>query len=149
MRYDRGTYKKIGETCLCLSLRKASRSITKLYDEILKPSTLRATQLTVLAAIAATEPATTSSLAEALVMDRTTLTRNLKPLKLQGLTRIITGDDRRTRLIALTPAGQRALDRALPLWEKAQKNMVEHLGQNRWNILLARLSDVISSVEKD
>ena len=72
-------------------------------------------------------------------MDRTTLTRNLKPLKREGLVRIIPGKDRRAREVALTIAGQEALGRAFPRWKEAQGKIAARLGRERASRLL-RLS---------
>lgn len=72
-------------TCACFNIRKASRALTGLYDAVLRPASLRSTQATLLMAIAAAETPTISLLAERLVMDRTTLGRDLKPLVAQGL----------------------------------------------------------------
>jgi DNA-binding transcriptional ArsR family regulator len=71
--------------CAVLNLRKASRFITGLYDEYIRPSGLRATQLTLLMALHQAGPVTITALSEILLMDRTTLTRDLKPLERQGL----------------------------------------------------------------
>ncbi len=86
---------EIAETCACLNVRKAARAVTQLYDEVLQPSGLRATQFNLLVAIALAGEAPVTRLADALVMDRTTLTRNLKPLESQGLITIEAGTDRR------------------------------------------------------
>ena len=77
-------------------------------------------------------------------MDRTTLTRNLALLEHQGLVAIAKGDDQRTRLVTLTNQGREAVVKALPLWEQAQTRIVSGLGRERWNTLLADLSDVVS-----
>ncbi len=77
-------------------------------------------------------------------MDRTTLTRNLKPLEKQGFLQIQPGQDQRMRVISLTDEGQAALAKALPLWEIAQARVLEQLGQERWSTLLSGLSDTVS-----
>lgn len=133
----------VANTCACFNLRKASRTVTQLYDEILQPSGLLATQFTLLVAIAIAGSATITRLATELVMDRTTLTRNLKPLERQGLIEISPGQDLRTRVVKLTASGSEALFKALPLWEQAQTRVVEGLGQKRWNTLLSDLSDTV------
>ena len=135
---------EIAETCACLNARKAARAVTQLYDEVLQPSGLRATQFTLLVAIALAGEAPVTRLADALVMDRTTLTRNLALLERQGLVGIAPGTDQRTRMVTLTNQGRDALAKALPLWEQAQKRVVSGLGRNRWKTLLADLSDVVS-----
>jgi len=130
--------------CVCSNIRKAARAVTQLYDGILKPSGLRVTQFALLAVLASAGPTTITRLGQILVMDRTTMTRNLKPLVNQGLITIEAGQDQRTRVVALTASGREALAKALPLWEKAQTRVVEGLGRQRWSTLQADLSAVIA-----
>ena len=125
--------------CACFNIRKATRVITQNFDEIMAPSGVRATQFTILVMIAGSDAATMSELADKLVMDRTTLTRNLKPLREQGLIKDMAGADRRTRSIALTTKGRKVLLKALPLWKKAQARMTRYLGNERFTELLGEL----------
>ena len=85
-----------------------------------------------------------TQLAWELVMDRTTLTRNLRPLEKQGLLSISAGDDRRTRIVMLTARGRDTVQQALTLWEQAQTRVVEGLGEARWRTMLADLSSVVT-----
>jgi DNA-binding MarR family transcriptional regulator len=130
--------------CACFNLRKAARAITHLYDEMLRPTGLRTTQFTLLVATKMLEPITVTRLAKMGVMDRTTLTRNLRPLEKQVLVQIALGKDQRTRVVTLTPEGQKALARAFPLWKKAQTRVIKELGPERWNSLRADLGEVVS-----
>jgi DNA-binding MarR family transcriptional regulator len=132
---------KAVSACACFNLRKASRVITQHFDEILKPSGLLVTQFTILAAVAIVQSATINELAEILVMDRTTLTRNLKPLERENWLRSEPGQDQRTRVISLTAEGEAVLAKALPLWKQAQKRVEETLGQLRMNEMLAHLME--------
>ena len=132
--------------CVCRNLRSASRAVTQLYDEMLKPGGLRATQLGVMTTIANFGSVTINRLAQMLVMDRTTLTRNLKLLEKQGLIKTTPGEDRRTREVTLTDKGQQVLAQALPLWEKAQERVVKAFGAERWNATMADLSDLVTLV---
>lgn len=134
---------KAGE-CVCGSLRKAARAVTQLYDEALRPIGLRVTQFGILGATMAMEPVTVSRLAEATVTDRTTLTRNLKLLEKQDLIRVNSGNDRREREVTLTDQGRKAVAKAYPLWQKAQHQVVNSLGEERWQILRQELSAVVS-----
>ncbi|TKJ86251.1 MarR family transcriptional regulator [Paenibacillus sp. PK4536] len=129
--------------CACLNFRKASRFITSLYDEYLRPVGIRATQLSLLMALEQTGSVTITSLAEVLLMDRTTLPRDLKPLERNGWVSITEGKDRRKRFIALTPEGKELLDRALPLWEQAQTRVQDYMGETRYTGLLGQLSDIV------
>ena len=124
--------------------RSATRAVTHHYDEALSACGLRGTQFTLLAAVTFAGEATMTQLAETLVMDRTTLTRNLGPLKREGLIKAGRGKDRRTRVVAVTERGRRALREAYPLWEKAQAAVVKGLGPKAWKELMATLTAAVS-----
>ena len=126
--------------CTCFNLRKAVRAVTQMYDEALKPSGLRTTQFSLLSVVGRKGPIGISELAQALGMDRTTLTRNLKPLTDKGLVDVISSTDRRQRPVALTSAGEEALAQALPLWRGIQLRMVDGFGHDRWRGLLGDLN---------
>jgi DNA-binding MarR family transcriptional regulator len=132
-------FSQVASTCACFNLRKASRVVTQHFDEILKPSGLLVTQFTILAAVAITKSATINELAEILVMDRTTLTRNLKPLERESWLKSEPGQDQRTRVISLTANGEAVLAKALPLWKEAQSRVEEILGQQHLSKMLAHL----------
>ncbi|MGE5444371.1 MAG: MarR family winged helix-turn-helix transcriptional regulator [Ignavibacteriales bacterium] len=134
--------------CACFNLRKTTRAITQLYDEALRPTDLRVTQFSLLIAIMMLGSVTVTRLAEVGVMDRTTLTRNLKPLEKKGLIKVVTGDDQRTRVVTLTTRGKEVLAKALPLWEKAQASVIKRLGQERWNSLQGDLGEMVSLASK-
>ena len=130
--------------CACFNLRKSARAVTQFYDRILKPSGLRGTQFSLLAAAAMNDSMNISNLADALVMERTTLTRNLRPLERQGLVRISRGEDQRSREVTLTPEGSRRLAVALPLWNQAQGRMEEGMGRQRLRHLLGDLESTVA-----
>jgi DNA-binding MarR family transcriptional regulator len=117
--------------CNCSSLRSATRALTLAYDEVLRPSGLRMTQFSILARIGAVGSMPLSELAELLAMDRTTLGRNLRPLERDNLVKIEVGDDRRERLIDLTPAGRRAIALARPLWDSVHSRFEQRFGVRR------------------
>jgi len=129
-------------SCACFNLRKASRAVTQLFDEVLQPTGLRSTQLVILLAAALFERASVSQLARELVMDRSTLTRNLRPLISAGLLDLVTGNDAREKHVQLKAKGRKALAGALPVWEGAQRAFVDHVGAERWQELHAGLSRV-------
>ena len=136
-------------SCACFNLRKAARAVTHLYDEILRPTGIRATQFSLLIATSLLGPMTVTKLADQGVMDRTTLSRNLKPLEKLGLIKISAGSDQRKRIISITSKGQEALVKALPLWRKAQARVVKGLGRKRVESVLKDLSDVVLLAQKD
>jgi DNA-binding MarR family transcriptional regulator len=118
------------ETCACTKVRMAARAVTRTYDDILRPTGLRATQLSVLAAIAIDGAMSIAALAEFLGMDRSTLTRNLQPLRKDGLVRIGAEGWRRSRTLEITDKGRQRVRAAAPLWERAQKLLMGKLARN-------------------
>ena len=134
--------------CACFNLRKAARAITQLYDKALRPTGLRATQFNLFIAIKMFGSVTVTRLAKVGVIDRTTLTRNLKPLEKQGLIKVAPGKDRRVKVVTLTEKGNETLIKALPIWEKAQARVIEELGQERWSSMLTNLSEMVSITQR-
>lgn len=106
--------------CYCGSLRQASRVVTQLYDQMLKPSGLKITQFGILKLLAACPELTTGGMAEALAMDSTTLTRTLKIILENGWIAVATGADRRQRCWRISADGLQRLQQAEPLWANAQ-----------------------------
>lgn len=106
--------------CRCLAARKAARRLTRLYENKLRPHGLRATQFSILAALALKGPTCVSDLARTLGLDRTTLTRGAALLERNGW--VCTGetDDARKHFVALTRAGRAKLESAFPAWQEAQ-----------------------------
>ena len=135
---------EVARSCTCFNLRKATRRVTSFYDAALKPSGLKVTQVTLLTAIRVSEPVTIKRLAKAILMDRTTLSRNVSLLNKKGLIDIDPGEDLRTRKLSLTEQGHAALAAAFPLWQKAQLEIVRQMGEDRWINLLKGLSDLVA-----
>jgi len=117
-----------------------SRIITQMYDEALKPSGLRSTQLPVLVTLVSVGSMTVNDLADDLVMDRTSLSRLLRPLVTRGLVKMTPGEDRRTRELSITPRGREAVATAIPMWDRVQGEVLGRLGQDRWKDLKDNLS---------
>jgi len=108
------------KTCLCLTARRKARAITRIYEERLRPHGLRATQFSVLAALALKGPTPISELAEFLVLERTTLTRSAALLERKGWLGRAPSDDAREHRLRITPAGRRKFERAFPAWKETQ-----------------------------
>ena len=134
--------------CTCANLRKASRIVTQAYDNALHPAGLKATQFTLLATLDQWEALPLTKLAQAMVMDRTTLTRNLKPLVSKGFVRIDQDKDQRVRRISLTEMGKDTFQAALPLWQTAQSRLVSALGHQRWSGFIGDLSQTVHAIQK-
>lgn len=136
----------INARCSCFNFRRVTRAITQYFDHILEPAGVRATQFTLLVTLASVSARTLTEMANALVMDRTTLTRNLKPLEKLGLIETIVPRDKRSKAYALTQKGREILDRAIPLWSEAQNKMEHHLTPGRYQDLLKELEAVVQIV---
>ena len=130
--------------CACFNLRKATRAVTRLFDAAVQPLSLRATQFTILAAVAQHGPIQITELAEKLVMDRTTLSRDLGPIEKRSWVRIEPGEDRRARFVELTVHGRSLLEQALPVWKQTQEKVVSGLGPGDFEVLLKGLSATVS-----
>lgn len=133
--------------CTCANLRKAARIVTQTYDAALQPTGLKATQFSLLATIERTGELPLSRLADVLVMERTTLTRNLRPLERSGYVEIEPDTDRRVRRIRLTAAGAEVLAQAQPYWQRVQAKVVESLGPQRWSGMVEDLRATVSSAQ--
>jgi len=121
----------MADQCLCFRARRVSRALTRRYDEALRPLGIQATQLTLLNAIALSGRAggTMGAVADFLAMDPTTLSRNVRPLEQAGWVRVTRqAADGRVRMAALTPAGGRMIEEALPLWKQAHRSILVALG---------------------
>jgi DNA-binding MarR family transcriptional regulator len=138
------TCQTVAESSPCFALRKASRAVTQLFDEALRPSRLHSTQFTLMVALRLTGAVGVSRLAEELVTDASTLSRNLAVLERRGLVAYSTANgDRRVRRVSLTVAGNAALARALPAWEEANNRLRATVTPPESADLLARL-DVLT-----
>jgi DNA-binding MarR family transcriptional regulator len=109
----------VKDSCLCLHVQRAARSLARRFDAALRPVGLTNNQFSLLMALSRPKPATMTPLAALLAMDRTTLTAAAKLLEQRGLIMIAPDpEDKRTRLLALTPAGRKVLAKAVPIWKE-------------------------------
>jgi DNA-binding MarR family transcriptional regulator len=125
--------------CVCTNLRMTLRAINRLYDTVLRESGLTTTDYTILSRLASEGPMMVSQLAARLAMDRTTCTREIRPLVDAGLVQTGVGSDRRQRVLSLTRRGRAAYTRAHPLWEGVQARVREVFGPRQTDELLGSL----------
>lgn len=131
------------QLCNCLALRQAARAATQLYDRHLAPAQLRTTQFSILVNLKRLGPMTINRLASEMVIDRTTLGRNILPLERDGLIAIRQGAaDKRRKELALTQSGIERLRRAVKLWANAQKEFEAQYGVERAAALRSQLREV-------
>jgi DNA-binding MarR family transcriptional regulator len=134
--------------CNCLALRQAARHVSQFYDQFLAGRGLRGTQYSILARLQRRGPISINALAAALVMDRTTLGRNILPLQRDGLVAIRPGrTDRRSKEMHLTRAGDARFRAAAKDWRQAQMRFEAAFGGKRAKALRALLHEVATNEE--
>jgi len=130
--------------CLCISLRRAARGVSRHYDGALDGFGINVAQYSLLCNLQRLDQPSISSLAEAMGLDRSTLGRNLRVLEGDGLVTLTEGADQRNRLVRLTDAGAERLLAAEPAWAAAQQRLAERLGDEKRAVLLALLEELAS-----
>lgn len=109
----------VRDNCLCLHVQRAARALARRFDEALRPLNLTHGQFSLLMSLNRPKPASMTSVATLLAMDRTTLTANLKPLERRRLLKVtVDKADKRSRRLALTPTGRALLAAAAPIWKR-------------------------------
>jgi DNA-binding MarR family transcriptional regulator len=134
--------------CGCANLRRAARAISQLYDDALRDAGLSIAQFTLLQALALAGEPTQGRLGKILALDGTTLTRTLRTIERRGWIRRAEGEDRRSRIVALTSAGRAAFERAVPAWNRAQRVLRGRVGRRRWNGLMKELSRIAGTAPR-
>jgi DNA-binding MarR family transcriptional regulator len=131
--------------CTCFKLRKLTRTMSRLYDQHLAAAGLKTTQYSVLAN-AAREALPVAALAERLGAERTTLTRNLKPLLEAGWIALLPGADSRQRIVTITDDGRAKLASAYGHWRAAQTEFENLMGLDAVRELHGRLDATLAQV---
>ena len=134
------------DPCLSLNLRKANRVMSQIYDHYLAECGIKGTQFAILRATKFCGRTTNKQLQEVLVLDQTTLSRNLKPLLRDGFILAQEGDDRRVKVLSLSKDGEKLFELAQSQWQQAQIEVKEKLGEAN-TALLHSLSNTIVSLK--
>ena len=129
--------------CGCFNLRRAARAVTRLYDQVLEPGGLRSTGFVALVLVEAEGQIALPRLASDLGIDRSTLTRNLAPLRREGLVEVVHPGVARTGTARVTAKGRAALKRCIPLWKQAQAQFEARVGADEWARLLVGLDSIV------
>jgi DNA-binding MarR family transcriptional regulator len=122
--------------CACANLRRATRIVTQRYDQHLRPAGMKATQFTLLQALARTGNISQGNLGDVLGLDSTTLTRTLALLRRKGWVHTKAGEDRREVRLTLTAEGKRKYENALQYWRTAQRQLRKLLGEGGWKQMM-------------
>lgn len=131
--------------CASLNFRRTSRIVTRMYDIAMQESGVRSTQFAILVGIAKLQPVALGNLAKVLMLDSSTLTRSLRLLEKEGMIEISTRAAMRQRFLKLTHAGQKALQRSLPLWRAVHARFVAAVGADYWLKLRNELESIAKS----
>jgi len=129
--------------CVSNNLHKTARAVSRVYAEEMRPAGLARSQFAILNLLEHQGPTALSDLARRLYMERTTLSRNLRPLERDGL--VARGDypgDARVKLMAITTAGRSRLEEARGHWRRAQQRLLELFGEDAWRELETTLRDL-------
>ncbi|WP_164020607.1 MarR family winged helix-turn-helix transcriptional regulator [Pyxidicoccus trucidator] len=136
-------------TCLCESLRRTTRMVTRLYDDALRPVKLRITQFSILAHLNRRGDVRVRDLAAGLQLEETTLTRNLRLLEQEGLVATRAGEDRREKYLSITRAGQELLAKAIPHWRAVQERLQERISTTTWDAAFRTLPKIAAGAAPD
>jgi DNA-binding MarR family transcriptional regulator len=128
--------------CACANLRRTARAVTRMYNQELRATGLELTQFTLLMTLNLTGETSQGNLGKVLALDTTSLTRMLRLLKRRGWIGVKAGDDRRQRLLRLTPSGRQKLEQSRPHWERAQRRLQRGLGELSWSQMGGLLAEV-------
>lgn len=128
--------------CLCTKLRRATRGVTRIYDDALRDVGLNVAQFSLLRHLQRLDQPSISVLAEAMGLDRSTMGRNLKLLQEEGLISLGEGTDQRSRVVQLTALGIERLEQAVAPWQHVQVQLAGYLGEEKRELLFQLLDDL-------
>jgi DNA-binding MarR family transcriptional regulator len=146
MRMKAKTRNEMIAQCACFDLRKATRAVSRMYDDFLRDEGLNITQFSLLRVIRTEKELSISTLGRYMVMDRTSITRALAPLERDGLIDSRPGADKRIRIVSVTNKGRKLVEEAEPKWRQAQEALIETIGEDRWRAMCTLLRDTTRMV---
>jgi len=132
--------------CACFDLRRATRAVSRMYDDFLRDAGLNITQYSLLRLICVEKDLSISTLGRYMVMDRTSITRALAPLERDRLIYSRAGADKRIRIISVTNKGRKLIESAEPKWRQAQEALMDTIGEDRWRAMSTVLRDTTRMV---
>jgi len=135
------------DPCSCFYLRRAARLVTRQYADAMKPTGLKSGQFSIIASLVLKGTQSITELAESMGLERTSLSRILRPLEKDGLISISEEQEKRRRFVEITKHGRATYKKALPLWNKAQSQYKNQMGERDMKTLkdlLERTSDLLA-----
>lgn len=137
------------KNCVCRNLRMTTRITTQHFDKVFQTVGLTAPQFSLLAEITANESIAISELAERMLMDQTTVTRNIEILRKKGYVNVRTDDnDSRKRCISISENGEEKLNEAIPVWNNVQSLIEKEIGVEKFNDFLTTLGQIQNCINK-
>ena len=133
--------------CVCATARQAARALTQLYDSWLRETGIEAPQFALMMTLDRQGPCSQATIGRRYVIDKTTLSRNVRLLERQGWIESSTANDRRERRFALTAAGHKRLDAAKPKWKKAQQHLRSGMSAREWEAMLRAFRTVTRAAQ--
>ena len=119
----------IARECIAVRIRLLNRTVTKIFDEALRPLGVKVSQLNVLMVVAKRGPMSPGDVARRLSMEKSTVSRNVDRMKTHRWLKVTEGDSGRKQILELGPAGRKLIEKSLPYWKKAQAQTEALLGQ--------------------
>ncbi len=119
---------KVAGECVAVRVRMLNRAVTNIYDSALRPLDLKVSQMNILVAAAKAGTARPSEVCDYLHLDVSTLSRNVERMKARGWLEVVPDEDRRSQPFRLTPRGRSLLEKAVPAWNEAQRQVTKVLG---------------------
>ena len=129
------TIDTIASECVGMRLRQLNRVVTRIYDEALRPLGLKTSQVNIMVAAWKLGIANPVKVCEVLDLDPSTLSRNVERMRTKGWLEVVPDDDARQQPFRLTGAGKRLLEKVVPRWGVAQRQVVELIGDEAAGIL--------------
>lgn len=138
------------QICVCANLRKKTRLVTQFYDNLLQPTGLKVTQYSMLANIDLQQSVSISRLGEILLLDQTTITRNINLLKRNGYVNLTRdSQDARAKVITLTDKGVEKLNEAAPIWQDIQERIINDIGLEKYNDFYETLKTIQKIIQSN
>lgn len=135
---------EVRDSCMCLHTQRAARALARRFDEAFAPLNLTHGQYSLLMFLSGPAPTGMAALAQALAIDRTTLTANLKPLERRKLVEIgVDRNDKRSRKLRLTQAGKRLLSKAVPIWRRSHAELDRRFSREQLGAMRSGLTELI------
>lgn len=134
--------------CACSYLRKSARAVTRRFDELLEPIGIRSTQLVILVELGHRGPLSLIDLSAAMVMEKSSLSRTLKPLRARGLVAMLPIRGSRQKTVVLTADGAACLGQAIPLWIDAHRAFTEIVGESEWQVMKPNLEKIAAIADE-